>query len=243
MGYGKSAPYYDLFGEKSDLEYYAGLGSKYESALEIGVGTGRVVLEMARENVRVWGIDNCQEMLEVAHKKIAAQPEDIRTRIVLLQEDMTSFHLERAFPFIYIPSSTFSHCTTTEEQLHCLDCIYDHLEEKGKFVFDLVLPRQSYSAALTLIDRKDMDDTVILRWICHRPDFTEQLLHTILVFEIYKNQTLTERIVESSTVGLIYKRELLLLLDKAGFTIDNIYGDFLRNEKITDFVVVEASKK
>jgi hypothetical protein len=77
----------------------------------------------------------------------------------------------------------------------------------------------------------------------NRPDYTNQVLHTTLLIEVYENCNLLNRIYESSTVALIYKRELLLLLDKAGFTVENVYGDFEKSETITEQVVVEAKKR
>lgn len=242
MGYEKSAEYYDLFGEKSDTDYYTTLAVPYGSALEIGVGTARVALELAKAGCEVWGIDNSEEMLKIARKKVLQLPEKVQEKIVLRHQDMTDFHLERKFPFIYVPSSGFSHCITTEDQLNCLNCVHDHLAEDGLFVFDLILPGRSYSGALTLIGKRKVGDEMILRWISHNPDYVNQRLYTTLIFEVYKNENLQKRIVESSTVSLIYKRELLLLLDKAHFDVIHQWGDFSRADTITDLLVVEAAK-
>jgi SAM-dependent methyltransferase len=243
MSYDRSAKYYDLFGEKDDSAYYKELGMQYGSALEIGVGTARVALELAAAGVDVWGIDNSQKMLEIARATCAEQPADIKNRIVLTCADMTDFHLSTQFPLVYMASSVFSHCITQEDQLDCLTCVLNHLEEGGLFVLDLHLPEPSYTTALRLIDKEEVDDTVVVRWISNRAEYADQLLHTTLIFEAYTNGVLTERIIESSTVSLIYKRELLLLLDKAGFTIEHIYGNYSKSEKIDNLVVVEARPK
>jgi hypothetical protein len=155
---------------------------------------------------------------------------------------MADFSIHRKFPLVYIPSSTFSHLLTTKDQLNCLKCIHEHLEENGFFAFDLELPQSSYSSALRLIDTKEVGDKTIVRWISNRPDYQNQSLETTLIFEVYTQQELTERIIEHSTVSLVYKRELLLLLDKAGFTVEHMYGDFQQSEDIEDLLVVEARK-
>ncbi len=242
MGYKKSAKYYDLFGEKSDIEYYRALGKKYGAALEIGVGTARVALELALAGVDVWGIDNSDDMLEIARTKLRKQPETIQKRVTLKEGDMTNFHLSRTFPFVYIPSSGFSHCLTTEDQLACLTCLYDHLERKGVLALDIHLPSPSYTNTLKLIDREKVGTKTVVRWMSTHPDYVNQSLETVLIFETYENQELTERIIESSRISLIYKRELFLLLEKAGFITENVYGDFYRSDKVTDLVVVEALK-
>lgn len=241
MGYEASAHYYDLFGEKPDLEYYKTLGVTYGSALEVGVGTARVALVLAEAGVTVWGIDNSPEMLKIARKKIGEQPGTVQKRITVIEADMTDFTLSRTFPLVYMPSSGFSHCVTTKDQLACLTCVYNHLEPEGLFAFDLVLPG-FYDNTLKLINSKKVGTKQVLRWILNRPDYVNQVLHTTLLFEVYENHKLCERIYESSTVALIYKRELLLLLDKAHFTVKALYGDFQKSELITEQVIVEAKK-
>ncbi|MGD2247400.1 MAG: class I SAM-dependent methyltransferase [Candidatus Methanofastidiosia archaeon] len=242
MGYEASAKYYDLFGEKPDLDYYISLGKIYKKALEIGVGTGRVALELAKKGVEVWGIDTSPSMLQVAKNKITKQPPEVQNRITLLQKDMTHFNLKETFSCIYIPASGLSHCISTSDQVNCLQCVHTHLEDDGLFAFDLVLPGTTYDNTLRLIDTKTTDQALICRWIANKVDSAEQILHTTLIFEVYKNQKLTERIIETSTVSLIYKRELLLLLEKCNFHVENIYGDFEKIESVTDQVVVEAKK-
>ncbi|MBU7017917.1 MAG: class I SAM-dependent methyltransferase [Theionarchaea archaeon] len=242
MGYRKSAKYYDLFGEKSDIEYYRTLGKKYGAALEIGVGTARVALELALAGVDVWGIDNSDEMLQIARAKLRKHPEPIQERVTLRKGDMRDFCLSKTFPLVLIPSSGFSHCLTTEDQLACLTCVYDHLEEKGVLALDIHLPSPSYTNTLKLIDKKEIGARTVVRWISTRPDYVNQSLETVLLFETYENQEMTERIIESSRISLIYKRELFLLLEKAGFIIENVYGDFCRSGKVTNLVVVEALK-
>jgi SAM-dependent methyltransferase len=242
MGYEVSAQYYDLFGEKPDLEYYKQLAVEAGHALEIGVGTGRVALELARAGVEVWGIDNSPAMLEVAKTKIEELPVHAQKRIKLVQVEMTSFDLSREFPLIYMPSSTLSHCITTEDQVKTLHCVYSHLVKGGIFAFDLLLPSCNFDGALRPAGRKIMREKTVLRWISNRSDPVNQVLHTILLFDIYENNILVERVMESSTVGLITRRETELLLEKTGFEIEHEYGDFQYSEHITDLLVIKARK-
>ena len=53
MAYMESAPYYDLFIDENDVDYYKTLALQHESTLEIGVGTARVALELAKAGVQV----------------------------------------------------------------------------------------------------------------------------------------------------------------------------------------------
>jgi ubiquinone/menaquinone biosynthesis C-methylase UbiE len=242
MGYEASAHYYDLFGEKPDIPYYKKLGETYRKAAELGVGTARVALELAKAGVRVWGIDTSENMLEMARSKIAQCPEEVQERITLLRADMTDFSLPNPVSLIYIPSSGLSHCITPHDLLTCLHCIYDQLEPGGLLAFDLILPSEFYNSSLTQAGIGTYRGKTIVRWIANRVDFSQRILHTTLIFEEYTDNVLGNQILEQSTVGLIYKKDLLSSLEKTGFDVESLYGDFNGSSTVTDLLIVEARK-
>jgi len=242
LAYQKSAPLYDHFAEKDDISYYKTHGLQYGNALEIGVGTMRVALALARVGVKVWGIDNSSHMLEEAEKKLQKESEAVQERISLLKADMRAFDLKRKFPFVYIPSSTIQYCSSKEEQLSCLDAINKHLTENGLLVFNLILPSQKYSDKIQLIGKAVHEDTTILRFISYKPKWQDQILEVYLFFEIYKKGIMVKRIIDASTISLIGKREIILLLEKTGFKVRNVYGDYNRSKTISNHIVVEAEK-
>jgi hypothetical protein len=53
---------------------------------------------------------------------------------------------------------------------------------------------------------------------------------------------LGNQILEQSTVGLIYKKDLLSSLEKTGFDVESLYGDFNGSSTVTDLLIVEARK-
>lgn len=115
--YGPASKYYDLFGSKDDIAFYRELAIRHgRKALELGVGTGRVAIELARAGVVVWGVDNSKYMLDVARQKLRRESVPIRKRVKLKFGDMRSFRTGEHFPFVYIASSTFEHCVTKEDQ-------------------------------------------------------------------------------------------------------------------------------
>lgn len=66
------ADYYDQFAGKSGISFYTDLLERDELAqhvLEVGVGTGRIAIEISRKGIPVTGIDNSGDMLKFAKKK------------------------------------------------------------------------------------------------------------------------------------------------------------------------------
>jgi len=130
--------YYDLFAEKRDTSFYLDLARQYGSkALELGVGTARLAIQLARAGVEVWGIDNSPHMLRAAKAKLAKEQLDVRNRVHLKLADVRNFDLHERFGLVYFPSFSFDHLLTRNDQASALRCVLRHLELGGVFAFDL----------------------------------------------------------------------------------------------------------
>jgi len=232
MTYRRTAKFYDLFGSKNDLEFYRELALQSgNKALEVGVGTGRVAISLAKAAVTVVGIDNSVHMLRVAREKLAKETEAVRRRVILKKGDMRNFRLKQSFPFIYIPASTFDHNITVEQQKRTLDCIYKHLEKNGTFAFDLEQAKPDKPETSWWIDRKEIDGgKMVVRSIFTRRNMTRRACSLDLFFDVYKNGKLLERYHEYGEIAIISKDEVTKLLEQNGFAVESIYGDFNKSK-------------
>lgn len=248
LTYTQAAKFYDLFGSKNDLEFYRELALKSgDKALELGVGTGRVAIPLARAGLRVVGIDTSIHMLRVAKEKLAKETEAVRRRVTLKKGDMRNFELKQQFPFIYIPASTFGHNVSVEAQKKALGCVYGHLEEKnGTFAFDLEQTRPDKPETSWWIDKKEIESgRMVVRSIFERTNKTLNKCSLDLFFGVYKDGKLLERYHEYGEVALISKDEITKLLGKHGFSVESIYGDFDKSEYRSDSprIVLVTRKK
>jgi ubiquinone/menaquinone biosynthesis C-methylase UbiE len=247
MTYRLAAKFYDLFGAKNDVEFYKDLALKSgNKALELGVGTGRVAIPLARAKITVVGIDNSIHMLRIARKKLTRETDAVRRRISLKTGDMRDFDLNKSFPFIYIPASTFDHNITVAERKQTLDCIYNHLEKNGTFAFDLEQATSNKAEHSWWIDRKEIEaGTTVVRSIFTRRNSTKRIHSLNLFFDVYNHGKLSERYHEYGEVAVISKSEITELLMATGFKVENIYGNFDRTEYHTDSprIVIVAGKE
>lgn len=228
MTYRLAAKFYDLFGAKNDLEFYKDLALQSGGkALELGVGTARVAISLAKAGVTVVGIDNSVHMLKVAGEKLAKESEAVRGRVVLKRGNMKNFELNQSFPFIYIPASTFDHNITVEDRKGTLKCVYKHLKKNGTFAFDLEQTIPDKPEKSWWIDRKKIGDgKTVVRSIFTRKNTTKRTLSLDLFYDVYKNGKLLERYHEYGEVAMISKDEIIRLLEENGFKVVDIYGDF-----------------
>src|SRR5947209_15436608 len=84
--------------------------------LEIGCGTGRVLIPTARAGLDIVGLDLSPHMLAVCRQRLRGESEGVRERVELVQADMRSFELGRRFTLATIPFRPFQHLLTVEDQ-------------------------------------------------------------------------------------------------------------------------------
>lgn len=108
--------------------------------LEVGCGTGRVLIPTARAGVEIVGLDLSPHMLDVCRKRLRDESADVQSRVRLVQADMRDFELSQAFQLVTTPFRSFQHLTTVEDQLACLKCIQRHLVKGGRLILDVFNP-------------------------------------------------------------------------------------------------------
>jgi len=104
------------------------------AALELGIGTGRIALPLARRGVPVHGID----LSEAMFARLRAKPggEDIGVMI----GDFATTRIDGTFSLVYLVFNTIMNLTTQDEQVACFQNAATHLEPGGCFVIEVVVP-------------------------------------------------------------------------------------------------------
>jgi SAM-dependent methyltransferase len=120
-----------------DLPFWLGLAAAQGSpVLELGCGSGRVLLPLARSGCRVVGIDNVAGMLALIETQI---PSEARVRISLLLADITRIPLAGRFNLIVMPCNTLS-TLTRQAQADVLRGVRSLLAPRGMFAVSLPNP-------------------------------------------------------------------------------------------------------
>ncbi len=104
-------------------------------ALELGIGTGRIALPLARRGVRVHGIDLSEAM--VARLRTKPGGEHIPVTI----GDFAAATVEGTFSLAYLVFNTITNLTTQDEQVSCFRNAAAHLEPGGSFVVEVGVPQ------------------------------------------------------------------------------------------------------
>jgi SAM-dependent methyltransferase len=131
-----------LFGGRShDLPFYEQLAQDCTGTiLELGVGTGRVAMALARAGHSIVGIDTSEEMLGVLAEQLRAEPSELRTRIAVSCADARTIDLGRRFPLVLFPFNGLAHQRDQAALEQLLANVIRHLEPDGCFAFDVTVP-------------------------------------------------------------------------------------------------------
>ena len=103
-------------------------------ALELGIGTGRIALPLARRGVAVHGLDASAAMLE----KLRQKPGGAEIPVHLT--DFAQFELESSYSVIYVVFNTFFALTSQDAQVSCLQSVARHLADDGVLVIEAFVP-------------------------------------------------------------------------------------------------------
>jgi SAM-dependent methyltransferase len=197
-----------------DVEFYV------EQALatggpivELGVGTGRIAIPIAKAGVAVIGIDSSAGMLAVCAE--ASRAAGVEGRIDLRQGDLREPPVVERVPLVTCPFRAFLHLDTEADRLRALASAYELLRPGGLLVFDVFAP-----------SREDIEETHG-RWIereegiYERADWDEETRTLVL--------NVRGRGAEVAlSLAWLSVPEWRILLAEEGFLVEGHYGWFDR---------------
>lgn len=219
------AVYARLRDPSGDVAFYLALARETGGPiLELGCGTGRILLPIARAGIACVGLDASPAMLRVFREK--GPPDDV----ALLLGDMRRFALGAGrFRLITAPFRALSHVLEVADQLACLDCVRRHLAPGGVFAFDVFDPKLEIVAQGELPEHIgaefEYDGRAMRRWESVRFDLSRQVLTVAFRFEGGPPEVTGTAEVQ---MRWFYRYELEHLLARAGFTDVRFLGGFER---------------
>ena len=233
-----SAKYYDgayaAMKDLADTSFYCELVRQSGGpVLEIGGGTGRILLPIAREGIEIHGVDNSAPMLATLKESLTREKSEVRDRVSLHSGDMRDFRLGRQFPLVTIPFRPMQHRYTVPDQVRALKSAATHLQNDGILAFDVFYPIERFplprGEEQLEVEWSPAPGTVIRRF--YRKDSFDKIRQSFtitFIFRVYREGHLACE--EQETLSMSYQtyphlRALFLL---AGLEPVAEYGSFAR---------------
>ena len=217
--------------------------------LELGCGTGRLLIPLAEAGYRVTGVDLSPEMLRIARAK--ARGSRCRRKRHADRGRLCGRSARRSYRLAFVVMNSFLHLDTQERQLAALRHWREHLAPGGLLVIDVFHPDVTQLAGFD--GRLEWDKTwndpetgaTVMKWLTRTVDLAEQTLHVTLIYdEVAADGSLRRTLVPFET-RYLWRFEAELLLGKAGFTLEALYGDWDANpfESASDRMILVARRK
>lgn len=194
--------------------------------LELGCGTGRILLPIAALGLACTGLDASPEMLRVLRDK--GPPPNL----TLVEGRMQDFDLgDRRYRLITAPFRAFSHLLDVPSQLAALARIRHHLAPGGQLAFDLFDPKLDRIASVdepeSLAATFRHEGHEMRRFDAVHRDHTTQTMTVRFRFEGGPPELTGTAELQ---MRWYYRYEIEHLLHRAGFTEVTFFGGFDRRE-------------
>jgi SAM-dependent methyltransferase len=220
-----------LYQTRPDVAFYVDEAKATRGpVLELGCGTGRVLLPTARAGCTITGVDASSAMLARCRAALAAEPAAVQGRVTLHQHDIRDFDLRATYALITAPFRVFQHLTTIDDQLRALATIRRHLKPGGRVVFDVFNPNFGMIANADGQEHEEIPEQPLpdgrvfrrafriagVRWL-------DQVNEIELIYYVGG-----ARHVQRFDMRWFLRAELEHLVARGGLRVDKMYGDFAR---------------
>ena len=230
---GLMAVTWDLFrGDTSrwdDRFFYLEAIRRYgQPALDVGCGTGRLLLDYLQQSIDIDGVDTSPEMLALCRQK--AQAPGLAP--TLYEQPMEALALPRTYRTILVPSSSFQLLTDRAQAREAMHRLHSHVVPGGVLVMPFMIEWQA-GTPLELDWRvreqvRPEDGALMRRRSRVRYDPVEQLEHTEDIYEVVRDGTVvaSEHHRRSPAVRWYTQTQASTLYREAGFVDVALYREF-----------------
>lgn len=195
-----------------DVGFYVDLAVQAGGpVVELGVGTGRIAIPIARAGVRVIGVDSSAGMLGIC--RAGAEEAGVAELLDLRLGDLRDPPVDERVDLAISPFRALLHLRSDTDRLQALTAARTLLEPGGRLAFDVFEP-----------SREDVEETHA-RWIEREPGIFERADWDLGA----RTLTLSVRGPQGATtmaLAWLSPPEWRALIERAGFEVEALYGWF-----------------
>jgi SAM-dependent methyltransferase len=215
-----------------DLSFYSELAAEYGGPiLDVGCGTGRVMLHLAQEGHICVGVDTSPQMLERGRRKLHALG-DLSATVTFIEGDIATHQAPQTYRMILLTYHAFMHFQEQSEQLRILKQLANNLADGGVLVFDLPNAGEAFSTqddhAMSLertFVEPETGHLVVQQSVSTLDRATQKLYVTWIYDEVAEDGTV-RRTVAPLVLRYVFLSELRLLLAASGLECIEAHGDY-----------------
>jgi SAM-dependent methyltransferase len=231
-----AAKYYDLCPDMpADVPFYSSLIPSPEArVLELGCGTGRVLVPLAEKCGYIHGLDLSEAMIDVCRRKLEAAG-IATTKAGAEVKDITNFALNQTFDLIIAPYRVMQNLEADAALRGLFRCIRQHLAPGGSCILNVFRPKRDREAMSRVwcSDEEKLDwETAVEggRVTCHerwsRMDPERMVLYPELIYRRYQGSAQVDEAVLKIAMRCYYPDEFEHLIVDQGFRVLHRWGGY-----------------
>jgi SAM-dependent methyltransferase len=203
------------------------------SVLELGCGTGRVLVPLLDSCGYIHGIDLSGCMLQICREKIS-QTGVPSGKVRVETGDISSFDLERRFDLIIAPYRVFQNLETDAQIDGLFRCVGKHLARNGSCILNVFhpWPLDRIQQAWGSDQEHFLSETPVPggRLVRHerkqRMDLKKQILYPEMIYRRYEDQSLVDEAHLRICMRFYYPEQFEKLATDHGFSIIGRWGGY-----------------
>ena len=231
------ARFYDLDREPlNDLPFYVSrLPNANARVLELGCGTGRITLPLAKHCGFIQGIELSEAMLEICRAKLRETPA-LAGKVAVELGDITNFDLRATFDLIVAPYRVMQNLETDQELSGLFRCMRTHLVPDGSCIlnaFNLRYPNaealiDAWSQQVEIFDWEAVTGTRIVTCHARRGKVRAKplVIYPDLVYRVREGGKLVEEVVFPLTMRCYFPDDFVRVFANHGFDIVEWWGGY-----------------
>lgn len=193
--------------------------------LDLGCGTGNMTELLSKAGFDMIGVDNAEEMLEIAMEKSEKSGQDI----LYLLQDMREFELYGTVKAVVSICDSINYITEEEDLLEVFRLVNNYLDPKGVFIFDF---NTIYKYREILGDQTIAEDREDCSFIWDNYYYEEEQIneYELSLFIREKDSDLYRKYQETHFQKAYDLETIKQLVEQSGLEYITAYDGFTKNE-------------
>ena len=234
-----AARYYDMQPIPfEDISFYkAHLPSPQASVLELGCGTGRVLLPLAAHCRYIHGLDASEAMLAICRAKMEKAGLGLE-KVCVQVADITAVDLDRKFDLIIAPYRVFQNLESDESVAGFFETVRKHLAPVGVCILNVFHPNRDPDG---IVERSANNRETVTwesptergRVVCfesfRRPalrSVDRLVIYPRLRYREHRGDELVSEAVLDIAMRVYYPEEFEVLIERHGFRVLDRWGGY-----------------
>lgn len=189
--------------------------------LDLGCGTGSLIVELAKYGYDMIGVDISFDMLNIAREKL----EENGVSALLLNQDMTEFELYGTVKAVVSTLDCMNYVTSAADLKKIFALVHNYLDDDGVFIFD-INTEYKFENVFAKNTFHFVSDDVAYIWQCDY-DKRRRACDFDLTFFVWNDDIKGyERFDEQQTEKMYKRSDLEKYLQGAGFKVLKVYDEY-----------------